>query len=192
MAADECGRQLSLLRAGLSDPRSIRREGPGQSAAAVLVPIFVRDSALHVLYILRSNLVATHRGQVAFPGGRLDARDDSLAATALREADEEVAIDPASVELLGAFRTMLTSTSGMTVASFAGLIPAPTNLRANPYEVAEIFSVPMAVLRDPGYRGSHRWRRDGPPMDFPAIVYGGRPIWGLTYRITLELLEILG
>jgi 8-oxo-dGTP pyrophosphatase MutT (NUDIX family) len=182
-------RGLQQLRAGLLDPAATTRPD-GERLAAVLVPIFERSGDLHLLYILRSDQVS-HRGQVAFPGGRVDPEDHSPMAAALREAYEEVGIEPDAVEVLGAFPGMRTATTGILVASFAGLIPWPLALRANPHEVAEIFSVPVAVLRDVRYRRTYVFRRDGLEWRFPAIIYEDRPIWGLTYRITLSLLEVM-
>ncbi|HUY20658.1 MAG TPA: CoA pyrophosphatase [Candidatus Binataceae bacterium] len=182
-------RGLGRLRRGLLDPKTAAQP-EGERLAAVLVPIFERSGDLHLLYILRSDHVS-HRGQVAFPGGRVDPEDQSPMAAALRETHEEVGIEPAAVEVLGAFPGMRTATSGIMVAPFAGLIPWPTTLRANPHEVAEIFSVPMAVLRDTRYRQTYIWQRDGLEWRFPAIVYDNRPIWGLTYRITMSLIETM-
>jgi 8-oxo-dGTP pyrophosphatase MutT (NUDIX family) len=129
---------------------------------------------------------------VAFPGGRVDPGDQSPLAAALREAHEEVGIDPSLVEVLGAFPAMSTLSSGMIVAPFVGLIPPDAALRRQPEEVAEIFDVPLTALRDPRYRGNYQWSRDHPSKSqFPAILYGGQTIWGFTLRITLELLRIV-
>src|SRR5713226_8907751 len=94
------------------------------NAAAVLMPLFERDGELHIVYIRRSDHVASHRGQVAFPGGRVDPVDATLLDAALREAHEEVGIHPSTVEVIGAFATMQTTTSGIVVAPFVGVIPS--------------------------------------------------------------------
>ena len=163
------------------------------NAAAVLMPLFARDGELHVIYIRRSDHVASHRGQVAFPGGRVEAIDATLLDAALREAHEEVGLDPATVDVIGGLPTMHTSTSGIIVAPFVGVIPPDAALKPDPSEVAEIFDVPLSALRDPRFRGDYEWNPDGRARGskFPAILYGGQVIWGLTLRITINLLEIL-
>ena len=164
------------------------------NAAAVLIPMFERHDELHIVYIRRSDRVASHRGQVAFPGGRVDPVDATLRDAALREAHEEVGIHPATVDVLGPLGTMQTATSGIIVASFVGVIPSDAPLRPQLSEVAQIFDVPLSALRDPSYRGDYEWTSEGPAArtaKFPAILYGGQTIWGLTYRITLNLLELL-
>jgi len=182
---------IERLRQVLSKEIPVPREKLANNAkgAAVLVPIFERNGELHVVYIRRADHVTSHQGQVAFPGGRVDPTDATLLDTALREAQEEVAIDPLTVDVLGAFPEMSTLTSGIIVAPFAGVIPETTALRPCPKEVAEIFAVPLDALHDPRYRGHHEW--GGNRSRFPAILYGGQTIWGLTLRITDNLLAIL-
>jgi 8-oxo-dGTP pyrophosphatase MutT (NUDIX family) len=162
-----------------------------RNAAAVLVPLFERDGEMHVVFIRRSDHVESHRGQVAFPGGRVDPVDRTLLDAALREAHEEVNIPPREVQVLGGFPTSQTATSGIVVAPFVGAIPATLALKPDPREVAEIFDVPLSALRSPAYRGDYEWQMNGSSRKFPAIFYGGQTIWGLTLRITLNLLELL-
>jgi 8-oxo-dGTP pyrophosphatase MutT (NUDIX family) len=163
------------------------------NAAAVLIPLFEREGELHMVFIRRSDHVASHRGQVAFPGGRVEAVDATLLDAALREAHEEVGLDPATVDVVGGLPTMNTTASGIIVAPFVGVIPPDAPLKPDPSEVAEIFDVPLSALRDPGFRGDYEFTPDGRARasKFPAILYGGQVIWGLTLRITINLLEIL-
>jgi 8-oxo-dGTP pyrophosphatase MutT (NUDIX family) len=161
------------------------------NAAAVLVPLFERDHEMHVIFIRRSDEVASHRGQVAFPGGRVDAVDNTLIDTALREAHEEVGLHPTLVEVLGPLPLMNAMASGISVAPFVGVFPGDAKLEAERREVAEIFDVPLRALRDMQYRGDYEWNNNGRNSKFPAILYGGQTIWGLTLRITMNLLDIL-
>ena len=98
---------------------------------------------------------------------------------------------PETVEVLGRLTTSATMTSNYLVTPFVGVIGVPTDLRADEYEVAEIFSVPLAALKDPRFRGRYQWNRGGSIQDYPAILYGEQPIWGLTLRITEELLALI-
>ena len=186
--------QVERLRRALATNKAAPREAlaNNSNAAAVLVPLFERAGDLHVVFIRRSDHVESHRGQVAFPGGRVDPGDPTLLAAALREAHEEVGLEPSTVEVLGAFPTISTMTSGIIVAPFVGVIPADSALRPSPSEVAEIFDVPLTALNDRRYRGSYRWSRPGAKAsEFPAILYGGQIIWGLTLRVTERMLAIM-
>ena len=188
------GQVAKIRKTLVGVPPAPREELANKSnAAAVLMPLFERDGELHVVYIRRSDHVASHRGQVAFPGGRVEPVDVTLLDAALREAHEEVGIDPASVDVVGGLPTMHTTTSGIIVAPFVGVIPSDAPLKPDPSEVAEIFDVPLSALRDMKFRGDYEFNPDGRPRGskFPAILYGGQVIWGLTLRITINLLEIL-
>lgn len=185
-------RQLDSLRQRLAAVESIDApELEGRVRAAVMVPLFVTAGALQVLFIRRSERLSSHQGQVAFPGGRVEAYDRDLLATALREAEEEVALRPHTVTVLGRLSTVRTRATGFVVTPFVGLIAPPTELRPDEREVAEIFSVPLASLADPAQRGEHHWESEGARRVFPAIFYQGKVIWGLTLRITEELLGLL-
>jgi 8-oxo-dGTP pyrophosphatase MutT (NUDIX family) len=185
--------EIENLRKRLIPLHSTRGEegAYGKVRAAVLVPIFDRDGELYVLFIKRSDRVMTHQGQVAFPGGRSDPEDADILTTALREAQEEVGLRPETVEVLGRLTSAATMTSNYFVTPFVGVIGVPTDLRADEHEVAEIFSVPVAALKDPRFRGRFTWERNGSAQDYPAILYGEQPIWGLTLRIIEELLALL-
>ncbi len=106
--------QVETIRRKLSTVAPAPREALANknNAAAVLIPIFERSGELHIIYIRRSDHVASHRGQVAFPGGRVDPVDATLLDAALREAHEEVGIPPSTVDVIGAFATMQTTPAG--------------------------------------------------------------------------------
>ena len=188
------GKYLERLRGRLQRADAVPKPLPGaeRKAAAVLVPIFRRDGDLHVLYTRRSDRMSSHRGQVAFPGGRFDRRDPHLLAAALREAYEEVGIEPQAVEVLGAFEGRRTHSTDIMVTPFVGIVRGNQQWRADPKEVAEVFDVPLKALGERRYRGHYRWRNNGHMTTHPAIIYGGQTIWGLTYALTLSFLELAG
>src|ERR1700719_3951740 len=128
--------QVETIRRKLSTvtppPREALAKKP--TPAAVLIPVLERGGELHLVYIRRSDHVASHRGQVAFPGGRVEAIDATLLDAALREAHEEVGLNPATVDVIGGLPTMHTSASGIIVAPFVGVIPSDAALKADPSE----------------------------------------------------------
>ncbi len=166
------------------------RPGTERKAAAVLIPLIQREDGLSILYTRRSDRLASHRGQVAFPGGRFDPRDPNLQFSALRETHEEVGIPPDQVEILGCFRSRRTRSTEILVTPFVGLVRGSPALRPDPKEVAEIFEVPLTALRDPQYRSHHPYTNAGTSARHPAILYAGQVIWGLTYYFTLTFLEL--
>jgi len=183
---------LESMRSKLHLVDTVAMPAPGdKKSAAVLVPLIHRDGALEVLYTCRSDRLASHRGQVAFPGGRFDHRDENLMAAALRETHEEVGIAPHHIRVLGTFPGRRTNATDISVTPFVGLLEGDPVLTPDPKEVAEIFHVPLSALSDPRYRGSYRWKRPGQARasEFPAILYGGQVIWGLTFSLTLTFLD---
>jgi 8-oxo-dGTP pyrophosphatase MutT (NUDIX family) len=162
-------------------------------AAAVLVPLLAENGELHLLFTKRSETLPHHRGQVAFPGGRHVADDDpSLLATALREAEEEIGLDPARVDVLGALAPIHTFASNFLITPYVGVVPHPYDYTANPYEVAEIFTVPLASLQAPGAMREEEWQWQGRTVPVIAYRHGAHVIWGATQRITADLLELIG
>jgi len=150
--------------------------------AAVLVPIVLRDRPT-VLLTERTAHLSTHSGQVAFPGGRADPGDADAAATALREAQEEVGLAPASVEVLGSLPIYVTGTA-FIVTPVVGLVRPGAALQPNPYEVADVFEVPLDFLLDPAHHRRHVFEWQGLRREWFSMPYedGGKThfIWGAT------------
>jgi 8-oxo-dGTP pyrophosphatase MutT (NUDIX family) len=146
------------------------------------VPIVLRDRPT-VLLTERTAHLSTHSGQVAFPGGRADPGDADAAATALREAQEEVGLAPASVEVLGSLPIYVTGTA-FIVTPVVGLVRPGAALQPNPYEVADVFEVPLDFLLDPAHHRRHVFEWQGLRREWFSMPYedGGKThfIWGAT------------
>jgi 8-oxo-dGTP pyrophosphatase MutT (NUDIX family) len=156
----------------------------------VLVPLFVDGGALWALFTKRSEALARHRGQIAFPGGGADPGEDAWMA-ALRESEEELGLDRTRVLRLGSLDEREAS-SGYVVTPCVGAIPWPTDLRPNQAEVAEVFALPLAELANPRLVEEREVRVDGKMRTVLVYHVAGRTIWGLTARILRDLLEKLG
>lgn len=183
---------LGPLRAALAVPRTSRADPPSGVPAAVLVPLFARDGALHLLYTTRSTTLAQHAGQVAFPGGRhAPDADESLLATALRETSEEIGVAPRDVDVLGALEPIHTFSSNFLITPFVASIPYPYAFRTNPHEVSDVFSIPLATLADPATIVEETWTIDGRTVPIASYRHDGRTIWGATQRITATLVDLL-
>jgi 8-oxo-dGTP pyrophosphatase MutT (NUDIX family) len=171
---------------------SLRAEWDARPAA-VLIPMYIDQSQWHLVYTRRTDRVEDHRGQVSFPGGRIEDQDASPQATALREAEEEIGVRQDSVHILGSLDVLLTVTQ-FQIHPFVGMIPWPYHFNPNPDEVARVFSVPLHWLLEPDNLETH-FRQPFP--DTPEVpVYYFKPyqdeiIWGATARITLSLLELM-
>ena len=161
--------------------------------AAVLVPLCSIDGEPHLIFIRRSDHAPVHGGDVAFPGGRYDpARDDTLFATALREAEEEIGLHPPDVELLYALPEVRTFSSNFLIAPFVGRVPHPYDFTADPREVAAVLTLSIADLQaSAAHRQVRRRLTSGGEVDADALVVADAVIWGATYRITAELLAEL-
>lgn len=150
--------------------------------AAVLVPIVLRQQPM-VLLTERTGHLSTHSGQVAFPGGRTDPEDASPAATALREAWEEVGLEARFVEVLGTLPTYITGSS-FIVSPVVALVQPDCVLRPNPHEVADLFEVPLAFLLDPANHQRHALDWQGVRREWFSMPYqAGQKnhyIWGAT------------
>jgi 8-oxo-dGTP pyrophosphatase MutT (NUDIX family) len=181
-----------LGRALAGRARELKPEWPALPAA-VLVPLYQDDRRWHVLYTLRTDHVEAHRGQVSFPGGRIEPEDGGPEGAALREAEEEIGLRPQDVRLLGLLDSLLTVTQ-FRVDPVVGVIPWPYPLQVNATEVALAFGVPLEWLADPAHveMRARLIRPEGPEVPvYYFKPYQGQVIWGATARITMELLELI-
>lgn len=159
--------------------------------AAVLVPLFEEHGHARVILTRRSGHLRSHTGEVSFPGGRLDPEEEPLAA-ALREAAEEIALDPDDVEIIGQLEPLATLSSRSGITPFVGVLPARPALRPNPHEVEHVFDVALAELMDVAVYREERW--DTPWADDRPVHFFELPddtVWGATARILHQLLELV-
>ena len=162
---------------------------PGGTDAAVLLAMFGPPDRAGLVFTERRLDLRRHAGEISFPGGRQDHPDESLLATALREAEEEIGLDPAQVEVKGALPPVGTFVTGYKVHPFVGTIPENLRFRPNPAEVAAILEFTLEQLRE-GF-AMRRLIRRGVPIRTPTYEVGEHMIWGATARILQHLLERL-
>lgn len=150
--------------------------------AAVLMPIVTHQEPT-VLLTQRTEHLSTHSGQIAFPGGKLDDTDADAAAAALREAYEEVGLDPGFVEVLGELPMYVTG-SAFWVTPIVALVRPGFQLAANPEEVSDVFEVPLRFLMNPAHHRHHEWVWQGEQRHWLSMPYqdglNERFIWGAT------------
>lgn len=196
---------LSGVRQALEDTGKGPSGGPprpaggagGTTPSAVLVALFEESGETRVVLTRRSESLSRHRGEVSFPGGRMDRGESALQA-ALREASEEVALDPAQVVRAGWLAPVVTFGSGSHIQPVVGALPGRPVLSPNPVEVARVFDVALAELVADGAFREECWRVPGRavPGDregwFPVWFFqvAGEVVWGATARILMELLTV--
>src|SRR5512138_3172184 len=157
--------------------------------AAVLIPLVWHDEEWHLLYTRRTDRVESHKGQVSFPGGACDEGETTPEQTALREADEEIGLNPNDVKVLGRIANMITITY-FRVTPVVGVIKWPNVFRVGEHEVARVFTIPLAFLANP----MNRWEFTRPNTTRSLIAYhpyDGELLWGATARMTVDFLKVL-
>ena len=177
------------LESALLDARDAQPTGArGSTDAAVLAPIFGLSERPGLVFTERREDLRRHAGEISFPGGRTDPGEELLAC-ALREAEEEIGLDPAEVEVLGALPPVSTVVTGYMIHPFVGLIPSGLAFQPNPAEVAAVLLLHLDELRV-GF-GMRRLIRRGVPIKTATYVVGEHLVWGATARILGSLFERL-
>jgi len=162
--------------------------------AAVLIPFLRVADGWHILFTRRTETVADHKGQVAFPGGRADPGDPSPEYTALREAEEEIGLTPGDVRILGHLQKLPTITN-YCITPVVGVIPWPYPLRLAAVEVNRAFCIPLDWLAEPAHHEIRTRTLPGNGVPLPVIYfqpYDGELLWGVSAQITVNLLFALG
>ncbi|HWI10146.1 MAG TPA: CoA pyrophosphatase [Burkholderiaceae bacterium] len=166
--------------------------------ASVLIALVPRNE-ITVLLTQRTDHLTDHPGQISFPGGRVDAGDADAAATALREAHEEIGLETPFVDVLGALPTYTTGT-GFIVTPVVALVRPGFTVQAEPFEVAEVFEVPLSFLMNPANHRRHAVEVNGTSRQFLSIPWdgldeAGQPrryfIWGATAAMLRNLYRFL-
>lgn len=170
----------------------IRKEldRPGLIHAGVLVLLFPKGNELHVLLTKRSSDVEHHRGQISFPGGAVDDRDENIIATAVRETEEEIGIPAHVIRILGLFDDAWTP-SGFQITPVIGYTNAPLSIRPSPFEVEEVLEVPLSFFLEAGNERVKKLTREGATVDVYFYTYREKEIWGATAGILRSVVHAL-
>lgn len=178
----------------------LRRSGPprppafdvaGAREAAVLVALYEDAGETHVVLTKRPDTMPSHQGEIAFPGGKRDPGDVSLAAAALREAHEEVGLEPEAVDIVAELDTIATVASAFTISPFVGALPAPPQLKPDPWEVIDAFGVPISELLHPDAYREELWDLSGAYRPMAFFELPGETVWGATARMLARLLVVV-
>jgi 8-oxo-dGTP pyrophosphatase MutT (NUDIX family) len=166
--------------------------GRGQvpTPAAVLIPVVAHTDHLSILLTQRTQHLHDHPGQISFPGGRSDPEDQTPEGTALREAHEEIGLPPEQVEVLGCLPHYLTIT-GYQVTPVVSLVTPGHTYRADEFEVADIFEVPLSFLMNPHHHEHRLWESPQGYRRFYAMPYENKFIWGATAGMLRNLYHFL-
>ena len=171
---------------------SVAEQHKQRDPASVLVPLFKQGDILKVLFTKRSNQMEHHKGQISFPGGAVDAQDQTLADTALREAHEEIGLASDDVNILGPLDYTVIEVNNFIVYPFVGVIPYPYNFIISRDEVSEILTVPFELFLDHNPIENEQTEEVRFFSSFgPVYQHDDNIIWGATARIMQSLVDLL-
>ena len=200
LTEEEIGRRLKAIAGQIHLPKDPRRSALPQimqrgqpTLASVLVPLFQVDGDWHLLLTRRTDTLMEHSGQVAFPGGTAEPEDSTLEDTALREAREEIGLEPTHVHILGRLDSFVTITNYI-LTPVVGYIQWPFPIRLEENEVQRVFTIPLNWLADPV---NHEIRQRTQVSLFPnnPVIYfhpyDGETLWGISAQVTLNLIHVL-
>ena len=180
-----------FLRQRLAERPPIVRPEWEVRPAAVLVPLYLNAGEWHVLFTQRTHLVESHKGQVSFPGGRVEPEDTSRVETALRETEEEIGLRRTDVTVLGQLDELLTVTQ-YHITPIVGVFPWPYSFVLSTAELSEVFGAPLSWLANPDNLEIQQREPIVPGRKIPVyyLHYQGYTIWGATARMLLNLIEV--
>jgi 8-oxo-dGTP pyrophosphatase MutT (NUDIX family) len=165
---------------------------PHARIAAVLLPLFEQDGQIFLAFIRRATTLRSHSGEIAFPGGSVDPDDTSIVMTALREAQEEIGLDPARVEVLGLLSPVFTVVSNFLITPVVAFLPQGLGeLHLQASEVHELLLVPLQDLANPAIVHTEQWTRNNRTRLVYFYDYASYRIWGATGRMLNAFLETI-
>ena len=171
---------------------SIEGQRPNARKSAVLLALFERENVPYIAFIRRASTLRSHSGEIAFPGGGVDATDTSFVMTALRETYEEIGLEPGRVEVLGVLPPVFTIVSNYLITPVVAYLPQGLGtLQLQPSEVTELILAPLHTLADPAIMHTEEWTRGGMTRTVYFYDHGPYRIWGATGRILSMLLALL-
>ena len=171
---------------------ALEGQRPNARKAAVLIGLFEQEGEAMLIFIRRASSLRSHSGEIAFPGGAVDATDGSPVQAALREAQEEIGLHPARVQVLGILSPVFTVVSNFLITPVVAFLPqGPGELRLQASEVADLLLLPLRGLADPAIAHTEVWTRDGLARTVYFYDYGAYRIWGATARMLNALLGLL-
>ncbi len=162
---------------------------PDTALASVLVPVLVSTPTPRLVFTKRTDTLSRHAGEISFPGGLAD-EGEAASATALREAEEELGLAPADVELVGALPPVHTRVTGILIVPFVGFLKEDPRFTPSPEEIADVLEFPLAELMANG--AESEFEHEGIRFQTYAYQVDGHVIWGATARILWSLFELLG
>ena len=157
----------------------------------MLVALYEDEDETHVVLTKRPDTMPSHQGDIAFPGGKRDPGDATLVAAAIREAYEEVSLEPRAVEIVAELDTIATVASAFAITPFVGLLAAPPLLVPHPVEVVDAFGIPISELLHPDTYREEMWDLWGEYRSMTFFELPGETVWGATARILTRLLELV-
>lgn len=198
----ESYRTADVLRVLQEDLEPVERAGemidivegqrPEARKSAVLLPLFELNGEMTLVFIRRALTLRNHSGEIAFPGGRTDPTDQSPVMTAIREAREEIGLEPGQVQVLGVLAPVFTVVSNYLITPVVGFLPHGLGqIHLQDSEVAELILVPLRALADPAITHIEHWQRGDVTRKVYFYDYGPYRIWGATGRILNSLLSLL-
>jgi 8-oxo-dGTP pyrophosphatase MutT (NUDIX family) len=164
---------------------------PDRVRAAVLVLFVYRGGVPGLVFAKKTEDVPHHKGQFSFPGGVVRSSDSSLVDAALREAQEEIGIDAAEVEVLGLFHDIPTAVTNFVITPVLGLARGEPSFRPDGREIERVFEIPLAHLLEPASFREEQWEREGVKRPVLFVSYGDDVVWGTTGRILREVLDAI-